>query len=344
MALFAVSAVLLLTFATVKDHPPGQAPFLYPSAVAACGTPALHPNAGAAPGNPGPAVFVQSTPAARAQPRGMRLLDLPSLRRLFDALAGQRASTDEGERVAAWAEFSLLAAAVVGDALVGPLAFDDLAAATAEQDPRVIVAPGAGARDGAAYKLLTLGYSARETADVVSGRISKAALDTARKMLMVGRGRERASNYLDSQYKRIALRTLPTAPPLPMGVGPFDVAIQKFARLHGVDAAVVRAVIAVESSFDPLARSRAGAIGLMQLMPATARALRVDPFIPEQNIEGGVRYLSELLEMFGGIELALVAYNGGPGFARRYARGQTALYGETRDYVKQVMARIHPQR
>src|SRR6185503_16477204 len=98
-----------------------------------------------------------------------------------------------------------------------------------------------------------------------------------------------------------ALRTLPPARPLPMGVGRFDVAIQTFARLHGVDADVVRAVVAVESSFDPLARSRVGAIGLMQLMPATARALRVDPFIPELNIEGGVRYLSELLEMFGGI-------------------------------------------
>ena len=62
--------------------------------------------------------------------------------------------------------------------------------------------------------------------------------------------------------------------------------------------------------------------------------------MPEQNIEGGVRYLSELLRIFGGVELALVAYNGGPGFARRYARGETALYGETRAYVNRVMARL----
>jgi soluble lytic murein transglycosylase-like protein len=79
----------------------------------------------------------------------------------------------------------------------------------------------------------------------------------------------------------------------------------------------------------------------MQLMPLTARELGVDPFIPEQNIEGGVRYFSQLLRMFGGIELALVAYNGGPGYAQRYARGQVALYGETRDYVMRVLARLN---
>jgi soluble lytic murein transglycosylase-like protein len=82
----------------------------------------------------------------------------------------------------------------------------------------------------------------------------------------------------------------------------------------------------------------------MQLMPMTARELGVDPFVPEQNIEGGVRYLSQLLRTFGGLELALVAYNGGPGYASRYARGQAALYGETRDYVQKVLARINALR
>ena len=82
----------------------------------------------------------------------------------------------------------------------------------------------------------------------------------------------------------------------------------------------------------------------MQSMPATARALGVDPLLPEQNIEGGVRYFSELLKMFGGIELALIAYNAGPGLARRYARGEAALYGETRDYLGRVLALFRPQR
>jgi peptidoglycan DL-endopeptidase CwlO len=75
-------------------------------------------------------------------------------------------------------------------------------------------------------------------------------------------------------------------------------------------------------------------------MPMTARELGVNPFVPEQNIEGGVRYFSQLMKMFGSVELALVAYNGGPGYAQRYARGQAALYGETRDYVRKVLSKL----
>jgi soluble lytic murein transglycosylase-like protein len=123
----------------------------------------------------------------------------------------------------------------------------------------------------------------------------------------------------------------------------FDALIDKYATLHHVEAAIVRAIMATESAFNPNARSPVGAIGLMQLMPTTARELGVNPFNPEENIEGGVRYFSQLLRMFGGLELALVAYNGGPGFAQRYARGQTALYGETRDYVRKVLARLGGQ-
>jgi len=78
----------------------------------------------------------------------------------------------------------------------------------------------------------------------------------------------------------------------------------------------------------------------MQLMPGTARALGVNPFVPEQNIEGGVRYFSQMLEMFGGIELALAAYNAGPGTAERYVRGLATLPGETRAYVRNVLARL----
>jgi soluble lytic murein transglycosylase-like protein len=296
--------------------------------------------------SPGGTSLAQS--AASAGPQGSRVLDLPSIRRLFDALARQRLSADEGERVASWADLSLLAEAVLGDARTGPLVFDDPAdAAASRPTPRVLVTPAVNARDGVAYQLLALGYSARETADVVGGRITKQALDAAQKMLLIGLGRDTAANYLDRQYKMaIRLRQPPGVRPELRGASPnrFDDAIEKYASLHHVDAAIVRAIIGVESAFDPGARSPAGAIGLMQLMPATARALGVDPSLPEQNIEGGVRYLSELLEIFGGIELALVAYNGGPGFARRYARGETALYGETRQYVNKVLALLRVSR
>jgi soluble lytic murein transglycosylase-like protein len=200
-------------------------------------------------------------------------------------------------------------------------------------------------RDDAAYQLLALGYSARETADVVSGRISLHALDTARRMIAVGLGRDQAANYLDAQYTLVASSRLATRPAVrPTRLIPstaFDALIEKYANLHHVEAAIVRAIMATESAFNPNARSPVGAIGLMQLMPATARELGVNPLNPEENIEGGVRYFSQLLRIFGGLELALVAYNGGPGFAQRYARGQTALYGETRDYVRKVLERLN---
>ena len=274
----------------------------------------------------------------------LRLLDLSGIRRLFDGIERQRNSLNEGARAAAWAEFSLLAESVVGDEQVGALTFDDLRGpGTDTRGPLVRASAGMRARDRSAYQLLGLGYSARETADVVSGRISVAALDNALKMMMVGLGKEAAANYLDSQYTRVAALREPARPPLdpdPPTRNSIDAAIEKYAGLHGVDPVIVRAIVAVESAFDVGARSKAGAIGLMQLLPGTARALGVDPLIPEQNIAGGVRYLSALLEMFGGLELALVAYNGGPEFARRYAKGQAALYGETREYVKQVLSRI----
>ena len=112
------------------------------------------------------------------------------------------------------------------------------------------------------------------------------------------------------------------------------------AEAVNVESSIVRAIIATESAFNPAARSHAGAIGLMQLMPMTARELGVNPHIPEENIEGGTRYFAQLLRTFGRLDLALIAYNGGPGFAERYLRGQTALYGETRDYVRKVMDRL----
>jgi hypothetical protein len=281
------------------------------------------------------------------------LLDLPGIHRSFSVLAPERIS-DEGERAAALADLSLLVTAIAGETLpVQALSTGDMTSASAAAT-RIVVTPAIARRDGVAYQLLAVGYSARETADVLGGRISRHALDTARKMIMTGLGRDIAAEYLDREYRRA---TTPTRFPDPRhnldggSCGPgvkcgserataLAPVIMRYATAHAVDAAIVNAIIDVESRFDPAARSRAGAMGLMQLMPATAHALGVDPWIPEQNIEGGVRYLAALLRMFGGIELALVAYNGGPGYARRYARGEAPLYGETREYVRQVLSRI----
>jgi hypothetical protein len=299
----------------------------------------------------GPAAAAVARPAT-VSPPDIRLLDLAAVRRLVNALARQRATMTEGERAAAWADFSLVSQAVIGDAKVGPFDLDELAsAASSGGGPRVVATAGVAVRDTAAYQLLALGYSARETADVVSGRISQQALDTARQMLAVGQTKDMAANYLDTQYKRIVAlhnaRNLPRRRSGAASASPtaFDALIEKYANLHQVEASIVRAIMETESAFNPAALSRAGAIGLMQLMPMTARELGVNPFVPEQNIEGGVRYFSQLLKMFGSnLELALVAYNGGPGYAQRYARGQAALYGETRDYVRKVLSKLSAHR
>jgi soluble lytic murein transglycosylase-like protein len=279
----------------------------------------------------------------------VRLFDLSAVRRLFHTLAGRGDAMNEGERAAALADFSVMSEALIGGAAGGPFSFAELVrAASSGGGPLVSAARGVGSRDEAAYQLLALGYSARETADVVSGRISQHALDTAQRMIAVGKGRDAAADYLDAQYRlETAARNARNAPRLPsyrdnrtVSSHAFDGLIEYYAQMHQVAAPLVRAIMHTESAFNPAARSHAGAIGLMQLMPSTARELGVNPFVPEQNIEGGVRYFSQLLRMFGGIELALIAYNAGPGFAQRYARGQTALYGETRDYVNRVLARV----
>lgn len=295
---------------------------------------------------------------------GTSPLDLVSVRRLSTDLSKQRDAADEVRQVAAASELALLVDAVVSHGR-----------------------EGVARRDALAYTLLSLGYSAKETADVVSERVSKRALDTAHAMRLVGRSRETVANYLDSQYRPVVVvvaaaaiapqtvaaafskPTIPAVEKMPAKrstpkvvaapakvrvslaslvpvepVEAVEAAIIKYARLHTVDPALIRAVIGAESGFVARARSSAGAIGLMQLMPATARALGVDPHVAEQNIEGGVRYLAELIRTFGGVELALIAYNAGPGLARRYARGDAVLYGETRLYVQQVLARLSAPR
>jgi soluble lytic murein transglycosylase len=116
----------------------------------------------------------------------------------------------------------------------------------------------------------------------------------------------------------------------------FDSLIQDAAANAGVPPAIVKAVIHAESAFDAAAVSRAGALGLMQLMPATARELGVlDPLRAEQNVQGGARYLRHLHDRFGSWTYTLAAYNAGPTAVDRY-RG-VPPYGETQQYVRRVL-------
>ena len=112
--------------------------------------------------------------------------------------------------------------------------------------------------------------------------------------------------------------------------------VRRIARRYSVEWELVMAIIASESGGDPSAVSPAGAVGLMQLMPETAIALGVDPWDPEQNVEGAVRYLSSLLSTFGSVDLSLIAYNAGPGFAQRYREGAVELGAETRAFLIRV--------
>ena len=117
----------------------------------------------------------------------------------------------------------------------------------------------------------------------------------------------------------------------------FDNIIIELSKAYGTDPALIKAMVHVESSFNPNARSKVGAMGLMQLMPATAREMGVkNPYEAKDNLQGGIKYISKLLNKYKGkIDLSLAAYNAGPTKVRRY-KG-IPPYRETKNYVTKVM-------
>jgi soluble lytic murein transglycosylase-like protein len=118
----------------------------------------------------------------------------------------------------------------------------------------------------------------------------------------------------------------------------YDQIISTYATKYGVNPSLVKAVIHAESGYNPNAVSRKGASGLMQLMPGTARSLKVsNSFDPKDNVEGGVKYLRFLLDTFrGDVSLAVAAYNAGLNKVARY--GGIPPYNETRTYVNKVLS------
>jgi len=159
-----------------------------------------------------------------------------------------------------------------------------------------------------------------------------------------------------NEVKQTGLAAKPPAPakaPTPLATVPLPVPakntraidpeqylslIDKYAAQYGIDPALVKQVIAVESGYDEQSVSDKGALGLMQLMPETARELGVtNPFDPEENISGGTRYLAQLLKQNGGnLRLALASYNAGPGAVRQF--GGVPPFPETRSFVRKVLS------
>lgn len=135
---------------------------------------------------------------------------------------------------------------------------------------------------------------------------------------------------LEAAVPAIALAPIPGVP-----LAPYGAIIDRFSAEQGVDARLVRAVIQVESAFQERARSRKGAMGLMQLMPETARQYAVaDPYDPTSNIEAGIKYLGSLLNRLP-VELALAAYNAGEATVLQFHG--IPPYPETRQYVDRIL-------
>ena len=113
-----------------------------------------------------------------------------------------------------------------------------------------------------------------------------------------------------------------------------DRIVRGLSDKHQVSADLVRAIIKTESGGDPDAQSPRGAIGLMQLMPQTARSLNVNPEDPVENVDGGIRYLKSLARNHNNLDSVLAAYNAGPGNVKKY--GGVPPYQETKNYIRQI--------
>jgi soluble lytic murein transglycosylase-like protein len=177
--------------------------------------------------------------------------------------------------------------------------------------------------------------------------LSAASGSVERQAAAVARQRASAKPVSEWEWSPAARAILEVAPVstgcIPPAVGDFKSLIAKHASLTGLKPELLTAVVRQESGFNPCAVSRAGAIGLMQLMPETAEYMGVaDPFDAEENLRGGSRFLKFLMDRYGGdVALALGAYNAGPGRVDKL--GRIPDIPETRNYVKSILGSLAPK-
>jgi soluble lytic murein transglycosylase-like protein len=306
-------------------------------------------------------VLATPLPGLAGQPAGGPRL--PGLRHVFATVSRDLETVSgEAEAAARREAFERLANAVVGRPEQQPLVYEDVRAAFVADTPFPVPADAeAPARDRTVLVMAMSGYRLDRITDVVTGRLTLRVVEQATRLRLLGHSDAEIARYLEAHAAARAAGPLPvtaalgssptsTASALPAvrvdrgGRERFDRAVVHYARRHDVDPDLVRAVIRHESAWNSAARSRKGAIGLMQLMPDTARLLGVDPFDPEQNIAGGIRYLADLLTLWSGnLDAALVAYVAGPTYAQRWARGKARLDDEVRTYLKNVKASYRRQ-
>jgi soluble lytic murein transglycosylase-like protein len=205
---------------------------------------------------------------------------------------------------------------------------------TDESGRRIYVNDGSGEAVGAVSRSASLGDSTSSRSSLVywsstehrfkpvptNGAVMRAARSAASEVSHYIDGKGPNYQYLNRAFTQQDI----------------DAAIDAAAARHNVDPSLVRSVVKVESNFNPNAVSRKGAMGLMQLMPSTARSLNVaNPFDPAQNVDAGVRHLRKLLDSYGGdVRLTLAAYNAGSGAVARSAG--VPRFRETQNYVRRI--------
>lgn len=206
----------------------------------------------------------------------------------------------------------------------------------------VAAAPEAGKSKAPSYRLVYWSqverrWKAVPGAQTQKGRAARSAAAEVQEYLgLSGVGVRRLQDPRTKPGQTGAAKDAETAATSAKPAVDLDAVIQEAATKHNVDPNLVRAIVKVESNNNPAAVSRKGAMGLMQLMPGTARELAVrNPFDPEQNVDAGVRHLRSLLENFGGdVPKSLAAYNAG---AKAVERNKgIPPYAETRDYVRRI--------
>ena len=167
----------------------------------------------------------------------------------------------------------------------------------------------------------------------------RAKLFERQTKILDGRAAQQYSGSVRYQPEPIIVPGAPGSIPAYTGAyrGQYLQAARQAARRHNVPEELFLRLVQQESGWNPRAVSNKGAIGLAQLMPQTARLLRVDPRDPIQNLDGGARYLAEQYRTFRTWELALAAYNAGPGPVKKY--GGVPPFRETRGYVKTILSR-----